>query len=38
VFDTEGAYDFALLVIAAMVVCGALSLAFIQRPVLTPTP
>jgi MFS family permease len=38
VFDTEGAYDFALLVIAAMVVCGALSLAFIQRPVLTPAP
>jgi MFS family permease len=36
VFDTGGSYDSALLVIAALVAAGALSLALIRRPVLTP--
>jgi hypothetical protein len=30
-FDTRGSYDFALLAVAGIVVCGALSLAFIRR-------
>jgi MFS family permease len=39
VFDTEGAYDLAFLGIAAIVVCGALSLALIRQPVFPhPAP
>jgi MFS family permease len=33
VFDTRGSYDVALLAIAVLVVCGALSLALIRRPI-----
>ena len=38
VFDTQGTYDFALLVVAAIVVCGALSLALIRRPMWSDMP
>ena len=38
VFDTQGSYDFALLVVAAIVVCGALSLALIRRPMWSDMP